>query len=73
MIKSEIIEASVINELAKQNRIKEYREVTDPMYFKARRGEVSMVLWSEAVAKIKEKYPYVTEDQVITVEYPDES
>ena len=73
MIKSEIIEASVINELAKQNRAREYREVTDPMYFKARRGEMSMVLWSEAVAKIKEKYPYVTEDQVITVEYPDES
>lgn len=69
----EIMPMDSINYHAKENRQVEYRKVADPLFFKAQRGDATMEEWQNTVAAIKAKYPYVTEDQVIEVTYPEES
>lgn len=44
-------------EKAKMLRAEEYRTVSDPLFFKAQRGEATMDEWLAAVEKIKAKYP----------------
>lgn len=39
-------------------RAQAYREETDPLFFKAQRGEATMDEWLALVAKIKVRYPY---------------
>lgn len=54
-----------VNENAKQNRQREYEKATDALFMQAQRGEIAMQVWLDAVAEVKVKYPYVTEDLVI--------
>ena len=35
-----------------------YKEVTDPMYFKVQRGEISETEWLNAIQEIKDTYKY---------------
>ena len=56
-----------VNEAARQNRAREYREVTDALFFKAQRGEIPVEDWTNAVAAVKNKFPYVDEDLAIDI------
>lgn len=60
-----VFPAESVNEHAKQNRQREYQKTTDALFMQAQRGEIPMQVWLDAVAQIKNKYPYVTEDLVI--------
>ena len=57
--------AAVITDKEKQNayhkymREQEFRAVTDPMYFKVQRGEISQSDYDSKVAEIRAKYPYI--------------
>lgn len=42
----------------KNARAQEYREVSDPLFFKAQRGEIDITVWESKVYEIKDKYPY---------------
>ena len=53
-----------INNIAKENRMRAYKQ-TDAIFFKVQRGEASNDEWILAVAAIKEKFKYATEDQYI--------
>lgn len=47
------------NNVAKDNRAVAYTQTTDPLFFKAQRGEATMEEWLAAVQAIKDKYPYI--------------
>ena len=57
--------AAVTTDKEKQNayhkymREQEFRQVTDPMYFKVQRGEISQADYDSKVAEIRTKYPYI--------------
>ena len=40
-------------------REQEFREVTDPMYFKVQRGEITQADYDAKVEEIRTKYPYI--------------
>jgi len=42
---------------AEANRRHAYREESDPLFFKAQRGEATMQEWEDKVAEIKERFP----------------
>lgn len=42
---------------AKANRAAAYREESDPLFFKAQRGEATMDDWLAKVAEIKARFP----------------
>jgi hypothetical protein len=46
---------------AKQKELREisYREESDPLYFKAQRGESTIENWINKVEEIKNRYPYM--------------
>lgn len=46
------------NEDAKAARAAAYKD-TDPLFFKAQRGEITMQEWLDAVQAVKDKYPYI--------------
>jgi hypothetical protein len=39
------------------NRIEAYKLESDPLFFKAQRGEATMQEWQEKVAEIKARFP----------------
>lgn len=41
------------------NRIKAYREESDPLFFKAQRGEIELQEWTDKVQEIKQRFPKV--------------
>ena len=41
---------------SEQLRKEAYREESDPLFFKAQRGEIEMQVWLEKVAEIKQRY-----------------
>lgn len=43
--------------IAKQERLNAYRIESDPLFFKAQRGEATMQEWLDKVAEIKARYP----------------
>jgi hypothetical protein len=43
--------------LAEQNRRSAYEKESDPLFFKAQRGEATMQEWLDKVAEIKARYP----------------
>jgi hypothetical protein len=45
------------NRLAEQNRLAAYRNESDPLFFKAQRGEATMEEWKAKIAEIKLRYP----------------
>ena len=46
-------------EQVRQQRANAYREESDPLFFKAQRGEVTQQEWLDKVAEIKTRYPAV--------------
>ena len=44
--------------IAKQNRAEAYRSETDPLFFKAQRGEATNDEWLAKIEEIKARYPY---------------
>ena len=45
-----------INAISEQRRADAYREESDPLFFKAQRGEIEMQVWLDKVAEIKQRY-----------------
>jgi hypothetical protein len=45
------------NRIAEQNRLAAYRNESDPLFFKAQRGEATMEEWKAKIAEIKLRYP----------------
>lgn len=43
---------------AKRNRAAAYAEESDPLFFKAQRGEATTDEWTAKVAEIKTRFPY---------------
>ena len=64
---TEIFKMEDVNLQAKKNRVRAYREETDTLFFKAQRGELDIEEWKAAVAEVKARFPYVTEDVVINL------
>jgi len=50
---------TVANQQADQNRHAAYVAESDPLFFKAQRGEGTMADWEAKVAEIKARYPKV--------------
>lgn len=50
--------ASTILENMKAARAEAYKTESDPLFFKAQRGEATMDEWSDKVSEIKDRYPY---------------
>jgi hypothetical protein len=48
-----------LNLNAQNNRAEAYRNESDPLFFKAQRGEVTEQEWLDKVAEIKARYPKV--------------
>lgn len=53
-------EAQIIE--AKQSRSAAYSSESDPLFFKAQRGEVTIAEWEAKVEEIRQRYPYPTEE-----------
>lgn len=54
-----IVDTEVFNAAQKEAREEAYRIESDPMFFKAWRGEdTDLSEWNEKVAEIKARYPY---------------
>lgn len=49
-------------ETARLNRVAAYLAESDPLFFKAQRGEATMDEWKAAVAAIKLRFPYPGEE-----------
>jgi hypothetical protein len=43
--------------IAEQNRLMAYQNESDPLFFKAQRGEIATQVWLDKVQEIKERYP----------------
>lgn len=41
------------------NRIQAYRAESDPLFFKAQRGEIELQEWTDKVQEIKQRFPKV--------------
>lgn len=48
----------VYNAQQKKNRAAAYAAESDPIFFKAQRGEATMEEWNAKVLEIQERYPY---------------
>ena len=49
-------------EEAKANRAAAFQQESDPLYFKAQRGEATLEEWQDKVDEIRNRYPYPDED-----------
>jgi hypothetical protein len=49
---------SDLNKKIKELRINAYRDESDPLFFKAQRGEATLEEWKESIEKIKRMYRY---------------
>ena len=47
---------------ARANRANAYAQESDPLYFKAQRGEATMEEWQAKVQEIKDRFPYPESD-----------
>lgn len=54
------IPAEVVNEERRKKRHAAYVAESDPIFFKAQRGEATQQQWLDAVAAIDARYPYIT-------------
>lgn len=48
-----------VNLLNEKLRTEAYKNESDPLFFKAQRGEIDMQVWIDKVAEIKSRYPNV--------------
>ena len=53
-----IVEAEEALNLAKIKRARAYAAESDPLFFKAQRGEATTDEWTAKVAEIKARFPY---------------
>jgi hypothetical protein len=42
---------------AEQKRLEAYRIESDPLFFKAQRGEIELQEWTDKVQEIKQRFP----------------
>ena len=42
----------------KNNRSDAYKKESDPLFFKAQRGEITLAVWEAKVQEIRERFPY---------------
>lgn len=49
-----------LNAAQKQKRAEAYRNDSDPLFFKAQRGEATIEEWQAKVSEIVARYPYMT-------------
>lgn len=54
------VEKEITNQQADQKRHAAYVSESDPLFFKAQRGEGTMADWGAKVAEIKARYPKVS-------------
>lgn len=71
MIVKETFLKDDVNRIAEDNRQYFYKKEADPLYMQMQRGEVTMEEWQSKIDEIKAKFPYVDEDLVLDVEYPE--
>jgi hypothetical protein len=45
------------NTEAEQKRLDAYRTESDPLFFKAQRGEIELQEWTDKVLEIKQRFP----------------
>lgn len=46
-----------VNAIYEELRVKAYREESDPLFFKAQRGEIEQQVWLDKVEEIKTRFP----------------
>ena len=68
---TETFTAEDINAVAKENRRFAYTQESDPLFMEVQRGDATMEEYQAKVQEIKDRFPYVTEDQQREVTYPD--
>lgn len=71
MIVQETFKKEDINAIAENNRQWHYAKYADPLYMEVQRGDATMEDWKAKIQEIKDQFPYVTEDQIMDIEYPD--
>ena len=52
-----LLEADLIQQV-KDNRSNAYKKESDPLFFKAQRGEVTAAEWEAKVEEIRQRFPY---------------
>ena len=72
-MRKEIFTVENLNEHARKNREREYKNMADPLFMEFKRGEIAEQVWLDAVQAIKEQYPYATEPLVLEVAEEDYS
>lgn len=60
-----------LNEHARKNREREYKNTADPLFMEWKRGEIEEQVWLDAVQGIKNKFPYHTKPMVIEIDEKD--
>ena len=70
-MRKEIFTVENLNEHARKNREREYKNTTDPLFMEYKRGEIEEQVWLDAVEAIKKQYPYHTEPLVLEVSEED--
>ncbi len=66
-MREEIFTVENLNEHARKNREREYKNTADPLFMEFKRGEIEEQVWLDAVQAIKEQYPYATKPLVLQV------
>jgi hypothetical protein len=67
----ETFSAENLNEHARKNREREYKNTADPLFMEWKRGEIEEQVWLDAVQGIKNKFPYHTKPMVIEIDEKD--
>lgn len=49
--------AQIKAEEAERNRKEAYESASDPLFFKAQRGEIEQQVWLDKIAEIKTRFP----------------
>lgn len=64
---TELFLAADINAIAEDNRRFHYIKESDPIYMEVQRGKSTIADWEASRQSIKDRFPYVTEDQYLEV------
>jgi hypothetical protein len=72
MIKKELFKMTDVNDIARSNREYYYKSESDQMFIMVQRGEITNDEWLAKIQEIKDRFPYVTEDLFMDIEYPED-
>mgnify|MGYP003653378853 CR=1 FL=1 len=72
MLKKELFKMADVNAIAKSNREHHYKTESDPMFILVQRNEITNDEWLAKIQEIKNRFPYVTQDLILDIEYPSE-